>query len=229
MLTLTSGFVPACTRTTIKVADERGPVTEERRKRDPEAPLFRSEWQVRPDHIDGHLTWQYCERERWWTTKRVKTVKHEALKAPGAAFIGGGTVVGFLGVASMDRDHPNADNTGPLLLETGGAVLAIAGIAMLAGKSDTTTETLSESREHDLKTGACLPSRDFAELLLVLKVGRALWPVRLSPQGDAHVEVPEGTQVPAHVDLELTVFRAPSGAADLLEKGDVLETLRLSP
>src|SRR5690242_18161626 len=83
LLTLTSGFVPACTRTTIKVADERGPVTEERRKRDPEAPLFRSEWQVRPDHIDGHLTWQYCERERWWTTKRVKTVKHEALKAPG--------------------------------------------------------------------------------------------------------------------------------------------------
>jgi hypothetical protein len=40
--------------------------------------------------------------------------------------------------------------------------------------------------------------------------------------------VPDGASVPPNVDLQLIVFRAPEGADDIVEKGQVVDTLRLA-
>jgi hypothetical protein len=222
----------------VTVVEESTPVKLRLRKLAMDAPAFTSTWRVAPDRIEGHLDWQQCEREISWTNKRVRVSRSTSTRTAGAVLLGlsGVAMLGALATrpepekrcgfngcsfSSPDATPSKAWAASALVLLTGGVVLMVVG-------GGTKLETLADEPKQARSTGPCLSPAEVSELLLVLKVGPKLWPVRLEQNGDVRVLVPEGTRVPTGVDLQLVVFRAPSAAGDLpLIRGQVLETLRL--
>jgi hypothetical protein len=222
----------------VSVVEESTPVKVRLRKLAMDAPAFTSTWRVAPDNIEGHLDWQQCERESTWTTKRMRVSRRTGTRTAGAVMLGASTVATLAAVATLPKPQERcgvygctvswSDSTPSKVWAASGLVLLTGGLVLMVVGSGTKVETLADEPKQVRSTGPCLTARDVSELLLVLKVGQKLWPVRLEENGDVRVLVPEGTPVPAGVDLKLVVFRAPSAAGDLpLRRGQVLETLRL--
>jgi hypothetical protein len=220
------------------VVEETTPVKVRLRKLAMDAPAFTSTWRVSPDHIEGRLDWQQCERESTWTTKRIRVSRRTGTLTAGALLLGASS--GAILAALATRTEPSkrcgvygckivwSDPTPSKAWAVTGAVLLTGGVVLLVVGGGTKVETLADEPKQARSTGPCLSPRELSELLLVLKVGQKLWPVRLEENGHVRVLVPEGTRVPAGVDLQLLVFRAPSSTGDLpLSRGQVLETLRL--
>jgi hypothetical protein len=224
----------------VSVVEESTPVKVRLRKLAMDAPAFTSTWRVAPDHIEGRLDWQQCERESTWTTKRIRVSRRTGTRAAAAVMLGASSVATVAALATMPQPRERcgiygctaswSDSTPSKVWAASALALLTGGVVLWVVSSGAKVETLADEPKQASSTGPCLSPNELAELLLVLKVGQKRWPVRLQENGDVRVLVPEGTRVPVGVDLELVVFRAPSGAADLpLVRGQVLATLRLDP
>jgi hypothetical protein len=219
--------------------EDTTPLKVQRRKLISDAPAFTSSWRLGPDHIDGHIEWQQCEREISWTTRRVRVSRTTGTRNGGAVLISAATVVTAITAATYPKPEKHCsfygactfsspDTTLTKVLAASGLALLVGGVVMLAVGDRAKVETFPDEPGQARSTGPCISPRELPELVLVLRVGRNLWPIRLEKSGDVRVLVPEGARVPEGVDLEVVVFRAPADVADLpLIRGQVLETLRL--
>lgn len=236
-------WLTSCT-TTVHVANGKSPVEERRTRLWPKAPLLSASWQVEPRAITGEVTWTPCRHERRWSSAHVRTTRHAPSHTLGWMLlaVGGGANVGALvawdpeiksvchGPFQGDCHFEKADNTAAAALLVTSAVAYTGSMILFLSKPRQVEERLNPKQHHVVETAACVPARDLAELVLVLKVGQQYWPVRLDEHGRVQVLVPTGVDVPRDVDLELVVYRAPRGAAQLpMHKGQVLDSLRLEP
>lgn len=96
---------------------------------------------------------------------------------------------------------------------------------VLAGRQ-TDVEVLGDQPSQTRTLGPCLSPQEVSELVLVLRVGRALWLMRPDHDGDARrVVVLAGAQVAAgSISRWSSTGRQP--ASNLLTRRQVLETLR---
>lgn len=227
----------ACS-STVREVEQTTPVTVHRRKLAAEAPSLASSWRLTPNNIEGHIAWQQCEREESWTTKRTRVTRTPGTRNAGLALVGVSSLLTVASVATYPEPvkhcgvygctYSDPDTTTTKALGVSALVLLTGGIVMMVFGGRTEVETFADEPKQVRSTGPCVLPSELADLVLVLKVGRDLWPMRLEANGDVRVLIPDGAKVPTGVDLEVVVYRAPAGAGDLpLSRGQVLKTLRL--
>lgn len=224
----------------VKVFEVTTPVKLERRKLVPDAPVYKGEWHVTRDAIQGRLTWQTCERHSTWRTTRMSVARSRKLGTLGAVLAGSATILTFAAAATYPEPEKRCDVFGCVYTDTDSdltqtrllagtaAVLLVTGVVLMLTGGKTRIEKLDDIPGRLDSTGPCFSQRELADLLLVLRVNGRLWPVRLAPTGELAVLVPEASRIPEGVDMDLLVYRAPPGASELaLARGTVLARLRL--
>lgn len=227
---------PGCYRTSFQTASTRDFGYEHRTPTDSEGEGIKSEWQLERGRITGRIAWGSCQIERMSYRLDEVTRRREPDKLLGYVLLGGGvlsTLVGF-SLWSASGSCPNGGCSGErnptfLLLGLGAGLPAIGvGGATLLGKTSVSVEKTERHEDVKKERAACIQPHDLAQLALVLEVeaGKKL-PVRLSADGSAVIELPVDLELPRGVEFPILVEHAPPRSGDVLERAQVIGTVRL--
>jgi hypothetical protein len=217
------------------------PVVEHRVPVDADAPFVKSDWTFEGKRITGHVTWSSCVNSRSWQTEQQEIVHQTPNPVIAGVMIAGGVALGVVGAATYTtastqtcsdlfetggitmcttREPSNAASQ--LMITTGVLVIATA-VAVLNSHPGDLTRVVQTQAHSATGTEACIPPRDLATLILVLKVGAGKFlHVALGENGDASIDLPEGVHLRPGVDVPIVVYRVPAAAKDLLQRWQVV-------